>query len=349
MHKMLSMVIALLGGAAFTACGGVDLVGPAAEDCAASPLFTVSPVEMRDLDLVTVFGSLGAPGHTLPTPQVGFYLETEGAVVRAPSDMQIIKIRRTTYERSPNRQGKQDYTTDFQVCKQIGGWFGHLTTLSPAIPVTGGWKDCDRYSTAIETVETCTATLKGIAVSAGQQLGTGGLSKALGLMRLDFGLRIHAPIMGTCPSRTRTVPSGEPRCGTMNVDVANTARGVCAPPTANSPLQGNETEYITLANYPYRPTDQLALSLGPAALGASVAVVERGSPTGRVNRPFELLTADGLVYFYGPELRSPSMTWLISMSGPTSLSIKKVENAFANSCASPPTTWSMAGATNFVR
>ncbi|MCC6242977.1 MAG: hypothetical protein IT353_09055 [Gemmatimonadaceae bacterium] len=382
MKTIIAITITALAAATITACDGVDLVGPAAESCTTAPLFTVSPVEMRDLELVTVVGSLGAPGHTLPTPQVGFYLETEGAVVRAPSDMQIIAIRRTTYVRSPNRQGKQDYTTEFQVCKQIGGWFGHLTTLSSAIPITGGWKECERYDTSIETVESCTAKLKGVTVTAGQQIGTSGLSKSLGLMGLDFGLTdsrvdngyvanwrhsdpvrraicswdrfeptVREQLYGKLkdPGRTTAVPSGEPRCGTMQVDVANTARGVWAPPTATSPLQGNETAYLTLANYPYRPVDQLALSLGPDILGAGVAVVARGSATGRVNRPFELVTADGLVYCYGPDLRSPWLSWLVSMSGPSALSIKKVENFVASTCESPPSTWSMTGAVNFVR
>ena len=56
-----------------------------------------------------------------------------------------------------------------------------------AMPVTGGWKECERYNTSFETVETCTAKLTGETVSAGQELGTGGLSKALGLMGLEFG------------------------------------------------------------------------------------------------------------------------------------------------------------------
>jgi hypothetical protein len=382
MKAVTTAALTVLGAALLVACGGVDLVGPAADDCSSAPLFSVSPVEMRDIELVTVVGSLGAPGHTIPTPQVGIYLENEGAVVRAPAAMQITALRRTNYVRSPNRQGKQDYTVDFQVCKQIAGWFGHLTTLSSAVPVTDSWKECDNYSTAAETIETCTAKLKGVTVTAGQVIGTGGLSKALGLMGLDFGVtdsrvdngfvanwRYSVPVrQAICswdrfepgvqaqiyaklkdPGRLTTVVAGEPRCGTMKVDVANSAKGVWAPPSATTRLQGNETEYITLANYPYRPEDRLALSLGPVTLGASVAVIARGSTTGRVNRPFDLVTADGVIYCYGPELDRPAVSWLLSMTGPSALSIKRVENFTSNICSAPPSTWSMTGATNFVR
>ncbi len=368
--------------ASLAACGGVNLVGPAAGDCPTTPYFTVSPAAMSDIGNIVVFGGLGAPGHTLPTAHAGFYLATEGAAVRAPGPIQIIGLRRTTYLASPTRQGKTDFTAEFQVCKQVSGWFGHLTTLSEFIPVTNGWTDCSRYSTAIESVETCRAKLENVSLAAGQALGTSGLSKALGLMGLDFGLldsRVNNGYVAdwrhpdpsrqaTCawdkfessvqaqlfsklsdPSRRSTVPAGEPRCGTMKVDVAGSLKGVWALPTETSPLKGNETGYITLANYPYRPEDQLALSLGPVSLGATVAVVARGPGTGRVNRPFEQVTNDGQIYCYGPETERQHLSWLITMTGPSAMSIKKVENSVSNTCTDPPSTWSMAGAVEMVR
>jgi len=85
--------------------------------------------------------------------------------------------------------------------------------------------------------------------------------------------------------RPGLVPAGEPRCGTMLVDVVGTAKGVWAEPTVTTPVAGDETRYITLADYPYRPQDHLALSLAPQVLGARVAVVPRAS-AGRVNRAF---------------------------------------------------------------
>ncbi len=368
--------------AGLAACGGVSLVGPAAEDCPTTPYFTVSPAAFPDIGNIVVVGGLGAPGHTLPTAHAGFYLATEGAAVRAPGPIQIIGLRRTTYVASPNRQGKNDFTAEFQVCKQVSGWFGHLTTLSEFIPVANGWTDCSRYSTAIETVETCRAKLENVSLAAGQALGTSGLSKALGLMGLDFGLldsrvnngyvadwrhpdpsrhaicawdkfesSVRAQLFAKLsdPSRPSTVAAGEPRCGTMKVDVAGTLKGVWALPSETSPLAGNETAYITLANYPYRPEDQLALSLGPVSLGATVAVVARGPGTGRVNRPFEQVTSDGQIYCYGPETQRPQVSWLITMTGPSALSIRKVENSSSNICADPPSTWSMVGAVGMVR
>ena len=361
---------------------GVKLVGPAAEDCSTGAYFSVIPVALGDIDKITVHGGLSAPGHTLPTPHAGFYLATEGAVVRAPGAIQITGLRRTTYVVSPTRQGKTDFVADFQVCKQVSGWFGHLTTLSEAIPVTGGWKDCDRYSTSTETVETCSAALEGVALTAGQTLGTSGLSKALGLMGLDFGLtdsranngfvaewrfpephrraicawdRFESSVQAQLytklndPSRFGTVAQGEPRCGTMKVDVAGTAKGIWALTSVKSPLGGSEVDYITLANYPYRPETQLALSLGPSSLGATVAVVTRGTGSGRVNRPFEQVTNDGQIYCYGPDVTRPNTSWLIMMTGPNALSMRRVEDPVSNPCNNAPSTWSMAGALSLVR
>ena len=70
-------------------------------------------------------------------------------------------------------------------------------------------------------------------------------------------------------------------------------------------VEGDETRYITLANYPYRPEDGLALSLVPAGVGTRLAVIQR-ERTGRVNRGFEEVTDDGLLYFYHGDPRSPA-------------------------------------------
>ena len=76
------------------ACGSINLVGPAAATCSATPYFTVSPVALSDIERIVVVGGLGAPGYTLPTAHAGFYLATEGAAVRAPGPIQIIGLGR---------------------------------------------------------------------------------------------------------------------------------------------------------------------------------------------------------------------------------------------------------------
>jgi hypothetical protein len=364
------------------ACGGDGLVGPAADRCSSAPYFTALPVAMSEVNLIAVFGGLGAPGHTLPTAHAGLMLRTVGAQVFSPGNMQITRLRRVRYLVSPNRQGVEDYATEFQVCQDVSGWFGHVTSLSSAIPVAqNGWRECQQYSTTLETVETCSATLDKVTLAAGQPLGTGGHSIALGLMGLDFGLRDRRvnnfyvarsrypqdtfqsicpwdqfePALRTQlyakladPGRPALVPAGEPRCGTMEVDVANTAKGVWIQ-TGTQAVPGNETNYITLANYPYRPQDNLALSLGPTALGARVAVVPRQN-SGRANRAFEQVTNDGLSYCYGPDAAGPTMSWLLAVTGASTLRIRQVTHALgASPCLADPSTWSLTGAVSMER
>jgi len=374
--------LVLLGAAA---CGGdSDLTGPAAEGCGAGPYFTALPAALADIDGISVLGGIDAPGHTLPTDHAGIFLRTEGATVFAPGAMQVTTLRRTTYLVSPSRQGHTDFSAFFQLCSAVSGWFGHLSTIAPVIPTpSGGWKHCQTYSTSTETVESCEAILDRVTVTAGTPLGTSGFSIALGLMSVDFGLldsRVNnnyvarwrfpeGTLRSICAwdqfdatnkaalytklgdrSRPSTVPAGEPRCGTMVVDVAETAKGVWALPSETQPLAGNETGYITLANYPYRPQDELALSVAPTTLGAMVAVVSRAT-TGRVNRAFEQVTNDGLVYCYGPDVRRQGLNWLLTLTSPTALKIRMVTATVAvpNICAADPGTWSMDGAISMVR
>jgi hypothetical protein len=116
-----------------------------------------------------------------------------------------------------------------------------------------------------------------------------------------------------------------------------------------NPQPGNETDYVTLANYPYRPQDNLALSIGPASLGAWTGVVARQT-TGRVNRAFEQVTNDGLIYCYGLDAARPTMSWLLSMNGSTGLRMRAVTHALgASPCLADPSTWSLTGAVTFIR
>src|SRR5690606_5654867 len=202
----------------------------------------------------------GAPGHTLPTAHSGFGLSREGAEVTVPGDMIVTELRRVVYLESPVRQGETDYAVNFSLCRDVEGWFGHLTSLPASMLADVSWGDCTTYETPDERIEACFARPR-LQLRAGDPLGTGGLSIELGLMGLDFGLLDHrvenfyisrwrfplAAFHAVCPyeyfdaanqallfsklrdpGRPGITPEGEPRCGTMEVDVPGTARGVWA-------------------------------------------------------------------------------------------------------------------------
>ncbi len=379
-----SVLVAVPLAVIFGACGD-SVSGPQAESCGPAPHFNVLPVNAADLASISVFGGLGAPGHTLPTPHGGMILARENVPFRSPGDIAVTELRRVRYVLSPTRQGEEDYAIFFRVCKQLSGWFGHVTSLAPTFSASSiRWTDCERYSTSDETVEACTEDGLDIKVGAGAALGTGGLSVERGFLSIDFGMidsrvdnfyiarqrhnrdRFQAVCMweqfdaanqAILFSKLRDlafpdlVPAGEPRCGTMEVDVPGTARGVWAEMGVSGPVGGNETRYITLANYPYRPQDMLVLSLGPASLGARLAVTPRRT-TGRVNRAFEQVTPDGQIYCYGPDASFGSPTsWFVSVTGSSALRIEKRDHAAgASPCNADPASWSFtAAAISMVR
>lgn len=361
---------------ALVACGRDEL-----PPCGDPPYFTVLPVAPEDMSAVTVFGGLGAPGHTLPTPHAGIALARAGVTVRSPGELRATRVRRVTYLASPARQGVTDYALEFSACREVTGWFGHLTSLSEAIPADQiEWTRCDTYSTSDETVETCSGIPGPIRLAAGVEIGTGGLSAELGFLGLDVGLldsrvehgyiardRYPPPTFhAVCPwevfdaanqevlfsrlrdpARPALVPAGSPRCGTMQVDVAGTAKGVWVEPGFTGPLGGDERRFVTLADDPYGPQARLALSLGPAGLGATVAIVPRLT-TGRVNRAFEDVAEEGIIHCYGPAAGPGTPSWLLSLAPGGTLSIERI--AGATPCAADPSTWAFgAGKATLVR
>lgn len=369
---------------AMVACGDSPTDQGRAPACGPTPYFTFLPVPTEDIDFVAALGSLGAPGHTLPTAHSGFLLNRVDVPVTTPGALQVSRVRRVTYVSSPTRQGELDFAVFFSVCEDVEGWFGHLTTLTSMIP--DGEGSCERYSTPTEVVESCEYEVAGVTLPAGSPLGTAGLSVERGLLGLDFGLldarvtnaylnpaRHPDPTLhAVCPydyfdgsNRTALLalirnPSrpdddsfGEPRCGTMVVDRARSAKGVWAAPDVVGPVAGDERAYLTLADDPYRPEDRLALSLGPLNLGARVALVPK-ELLGRVNRRFEDVPADGTLFCYTPSAETSLRmgdSWLLAVSPSDVLTIERVGlEGPAGPCGQDPDTWAFtASAVTFVR
>jgi len=67
--------------------------------------------------------------------------------------------------------------------------------------------------------------------------------------------------------------------------------------------------------------------------------------SGRVNRAFEHVTRDGLIYCYGPGLHySTQSSWLLSLTTDSEIRIERIEHGTAPSpCVNDPSTWSFSG------
>ena len=359
-------VLDACSGDSITGSQGDSITGPQGESCGAGPYFSVLPVAASDLAAVAIFGGVDAPGHTLPTDHGGLFFTHGGVTLRAPGDITVTDLRRVRYTGPDVPQGSEDYAIFFQVCREVTGWFGHVVTLPASLsPADVDYRDCQTYSVIWATVESCEARNLDIKVSAGEDLGAGRGVIDVGMRdeRVTnfyvspwrFGGANHAVCMWEQwdaanqeflfsklrDPRPTVVPTGEPRCGTMEVDVAGTAKGVWAEAGITEPLGGDETRYMALVDWPYRPQAELALSLGPEALGAQVGIVPRQT-SGRVNLAFEQVTPDGLIYCYGEnEGYFGAGSWFLSMTSPTALQIERIEHAPGGSpCDDDPRTWS---------
>lgn len=345
--------------------------------CGPQPYFTVLPVPAASIDWVDVIGRLAAPSQTLPKGHTGAMLNAQNVPVVAPGDIDIDRLRRTRYLTSPSRQGEEDYAIFYSVCKDVTGHFGHMRSLDTTTLFTGlQWTNCETYSTVDETVESCETGNVALRALAGQSLGTvGGTTGSA----LDMGL-VDRRVTHTwaaphrhdgdfnhmvCPFEyydpaSRDVffaklqngldpgvpPAGEPRCGTLNVDVIGTTQGIWVEPGAPAMLAHVQYRTITLANNPYQPESELALSLGPEALGAGTYRVPRET-SGRVNRAFGHVTDDAIHCYFAEGFAGWSapqeMSWLVAREANGSLKIEKVDHAEgASPCADDPSTWAFS-------
>jgi len=329
------------------------------------------------LRAVPVVGGVDAPGHTLPTDHGAYFLDGVDNPVRAPADMTITSLRRVRYSGSGVTPGAEDYAIFFQVCRELTGWFGHVVALAPRFsPATLEYDECRTYSTGFADLEACEAHNVDMQVRAGDDIATGAGVVDFGVVDqrvTNFYISPHrfgGPSHAVCMwepfdaanqailfsklrdlRRPEIEPIGEPRCGTMEVDVPNTAKGVWADPALTGPIAADERGYMALVDYPYRPQLELALSLGPESLGARLAVVERRT-SGRVNRAFEEITQDGRIYCYGPPVEgfAPS-SWYLQLTSATAIRMEHIAHGPGESpCADDPSTWSFgAGAVTMVR
>ncbi len=342
-----------------------DSVTPPIEDpaCPAGPVFTTSPIDPDQIDEIIGIGQFGAPGHVIPNEHGGIFVKGEGVPLHAPADGRITTLRRTKYLASTFRPGELDHAITFRPCASRESVFGHVTSLSEDLDalITGG--ECQTYSTDHETVEACSVRIS-LQVRAGKVLGTVGGPSAKGV---DWGhhdaahtnhfanpsrvtdavLHTVCPYDDYAPTLRATLldkmkRKTEPRCGTVELDVDGTAQGLwvdAAHPTTQS---GDERAFVTLGPQFDNPDTTLRLAVAPAALGGQ----ERDVPvahSGRKNRAFDEVTADGTVYCYAPFADDAS--FLLSLAPSGELRIERIEHGSgASPCNAEPSSWTLSPA-----
>jgi hypothetical protein len=109
-----------------------------------------------------------------------------------------------------------------------------------------------------------------------------------------------------------------------------------------------------LAPHPLFPVSRQTFSIGPASLSAAAGAGLPRYPvtaSGRVNRQFRDVTADGLIYCYVTDATTATLSFFVRLGAGDVLTISRVTHAAGSTpCSSDPATWSFgAGATNFIR
>ena len=227
--------------------------------------FSVSPVSYEDFSDLAPLGTVSPPSHTFPTDHMYFFIKNENindpesipnkVPVYAPGDMTITKIgSQERYEGGDLLSS--DYNMDFVPCKEVSGYFIHLSSISDKLKeeFDEQQKMCNEYSTGGYNYKNCEAGVE-IKVKAGEQIGTAGGMKdqaALDLGMIDFRAdpltyanqkRWQGKSVSTvCPLDYFSSPAKEelfakvgdnrekrtiePICGQIDQDIAGTAQGV---------------------------------------------------------------------------------------------------------------------------
>jgi len=348
---------------------------PSGTSCTGPPVFTVSPVDPGDVQIIAPLGNLNPPGHTFPTDHIYFYLKPAAGGVTvetdlyAPGDMTLIGASAFEHVNA----GLLDFSITLE-CGDVTLLLGHVTTLAENIfgPTAGlpGWQLTNEYTTGGETYRTYHKPFDR-AVSAGDSLGTAGGNPGQGA--LDVGTYDQS-VSGTtanparwqnswytnavCPLEfyapgpvanslwalvDRSGLSNDPYpCGHLHQDVPGAAQGCW---------------FLEGVPEPYPEDNHLSLvwqnsraAFASISAGTMIPTLNSGvysftpQSSGTLNRDFSQVTSDGTVYGYTPVGLTGGVV-IITMPDATSLWIEHLPSATTN-----PGTWIFTAArTRFER
>lgn len=343
-----------------------------AATCPTRPLKT-SPIRPSDIQYILPLGNLNPPDHTIPTDHI--YLLLPEAVngqipiknVYSPGDITVTSVGVSTYYQDSTKLA-QDYSLEYNVCDQLTGSFGHISSLTKILTSKlTKWDRCQTYeSNAVgNKIKQCSKQVK-VTVRNGIKIGTvgGKVSHGLDLWTYDTRVNLRSRFVNpnrysninmfitTCPlnyyasgvqSQLRaklgdeTVPRTKPPlCGTFTADKAGTLRGNWFYGTAKDNPSGWKRELALVYNN--RDGTTGAISVGGVFTSPSVHFFTPRT-TGQINRAFETVTPSSTIYCY-QSANNPDTQFLTQMTGPKTLRIEKQ----TGTCVAPyafvsPTTY----------
>jgi hypothetical protein len=296
------------------------------------PIFSVSPIDIKNISSIIPLGALSPPSHVFPTDHIYFVLpRSDGAdrphivSVYSPGDLIITSIRATEHVNA----GITDFVFFLKSRKrsEVSVMFIHISSLNDDlfgdISNYRNWAVNAEYSTGDEIYRTWSRSCE-IEVSAGDIIGTAGGNP--GQWALDLGVYdekflpdqvanidrwsdvryLHSVcpldyyVEGTVRESLFSLVQGKEEsgiqmmCGSILQDIRGTAQGCWF-------LEGVDETYpedphLALVSSNIDP-NQLVLSVGRSIKGLDSRRYEfYPTDLGLINRDFKDITSDGNIY-----------------------------------------------------
>lgn len=341
-------------------------------------LFTFSHIQISELQNIVPLGNLNPTGHTFPTNHLYFHIRgfsggqsSSNVSVVAPGDIWVTRIVSSEY--TMNGRQIKDYKMDFTVCKEVRGYFIHLTSLSEKILQSFGQPgDCKEYDTGGTHYKNCEKDFQfsPISVAGGESIGTAGGSSDFGLSDSRTKELVYAnperwyedPLHRVCPLDYFAADIGlqlksllgsydvkrtiEPICGEVGQDKPGTAQGVWFVKGTRNTYP--EDPHIALVHGNINPLK------GVFSVGTSLSSLNSGTyyfgpkASGFVNRDFKDVKPDGNIYCYDSLTQrfgeQVSIRIILKLTSSTAFQIEKQDTSV---CGSGP--WSFVSPTKFER
>ena len=295
-----------------------NLVAHRVESCGdRQGVFTHEPLEPAAYFQINPIGGINPSGHTFATGHTYLMLNDRWSPqpIYAPADVTVTEVSRGT----SNDDGSTDHSIQFHPCAELRGFYNHVTELAPAL--TERLAPFDQCTTS-PYAEICSQQAD-VPITAGTLIGYAG-GPNTGSAALDFGLRDYRAepiayanpqrlvsseeLYVACPydyyqegaareqlrARLAVASHGQPLCGSVAYDRPGTAQGRWYLAGSDSVVEDDH-----LALMPANTDPELigVLSVGNADLGTDGYYFDY-TAEGRVNRPFDQVTADGHTYCY---------------------------------------------------
>lgn len=346
--------------------------------------FTTLPLELDDFTTIDPLGLLSPTAHVFPAPHLYFRLPSK-VPLRAPGNVTITQINLIQATNRP--EFADDAAVHFSHCREFKAYFDHVVDLAPKLQeafAEAPTNRCDEYTLTYKTGpinwKKCDKSVS-LTVLAGELIGyAGGGPAQAALDFAAFDSRIEpnnfanpsrgfrqelrynvcplnyfsAGIQGELKARLGGLyrsdqPIVSPTCGQVVQDIVGTAKGNWFNPAVDLNRSGHEPPHLALVQMHINQTRQ-AFSNGDSTQASNLKFglyAFTPEPSGRINRDFREVGADGNVYCYETEAdyeQNHRQVILIEMPDPETL---KIEGLNQSSCGAGP--WTIGRPTTFKR